>query len=173
MEVQVDKWAKIRLQHWRRRGILATTQEGYWQSCEEVSNLPNYQGSISKYWFIHAFASCTSTIGRSVCGLYTRSSSNPTRYGFYFLWLTGTRTCPISQHARRLQMLLEQLICSSKKLCVCMECQSPSPLTGIPSSLVTFGKLWGSVFTLSRIIAAPIILKLMARKKWLIAFQGI
>ena len=64
---------------------MATTQEGCWQSCEEVSNLPNCQGSISEYWFIHAFTSSTSTIGGSVYGLYTGSSSNPARYGFCFV----------------------------------------------------------------------------------------
>ena len=38
----------------------------------------------SEYWFIHAFTSSTSTMGGSVYGLYTRSSSNPVRYGFCF-----------------------------------------------------------------------------------------
>jgi len=39
-------------------------------------------------------------------------------------------------------------ICSLKKLCACMECQSPSPLTEIPSSLVISGRPCGSVLTL-------------------------
>ena len=42
----------------------------------------------------------------------------------------------------------EWLICSLKKLCVCMECQSPSPLTRIPSSSVTSSGPCGSILTI-------------------------
>ena len=91
----------------------------------------------------------------------------------FLLWLTGTWKCPILSHARRLQMLLKWPICSLKKLCVCMECQSPSPLTGIPSSLVNSGGLCGSALTLPWITATLVIHRLMARQKWLIALWGI
>ena len=70
-------------------------------------------------------------------------------------------------------MLLEWPICSLRKLCVCLECQSPSPLIRIPSSLVTSGGLCGSALTLPWITAALVILRLMARHKWLIALWEI
>ena len=69
------------------------------------SDLPNCQGSISEYWFIHAFTNSTSTIKGSIYGIYIGFSSNATRYGFCFCcgwqvleggmaistWFAGTR----------------------------------------------------------------------------------
>ena len=70
-------------------------------------------------------------------------------------------------------MLLKWPIYSLKKLCACMECQSPSPLIEILSSLVISSGPCGSILTLPWITTTPVILRLMVKQKWLTTLWGI
>ena len=150
VEVQVDVWAKIRLQHWWRRGIIGHNSRGMSaiiRGSVQFAKLPRVNLRILVYTCLCLFHKHHGRI--YLWTLYwVFLEPNMVWIFFFLLWLTGTQRCPISQHARRLQMLLEWPICSLKKFGICMECQSPSPPTRIPSSLVTSGGLCGSVLTL-------------------------
>ena len=118
VEVQVDVWAKIRLQHWWRRGIIGHNSRGMLaiiRGSVQFAKLPRVNLKILVYTCLCLFHKHHGRI--YLWTLYwVFLEPNMVWIFFFLLWLTGTQRCPISQHARRLQMLLEWPICSFRLL---------------------------------------------------------